>query len=125
MNNGLDLFAEGLAENQRRILYFLHDEFIAFPNIECKIKFNVPFYYHHSWVCYITSKKKDKLELCFINGQELTDVYDILEKRNRKMVSGIMLSQLEDTPIQEIMELYQEAIILDKNKFKSKKKKKK
>jgi hypothetical protein len=124
MNNGLDLFAEDLTENQRHILYFLHDEFIAIPNIECKIKFNVPFFYHHSWVCYITSKKKKKLELCFINGQELTDVYGILEKRNRKMVSGIMLSRLEDIPIQAIMELFQEAIILDQNKFKSKKKQK-
>ena len=122
MNNGLDLFAEELTESQRQILYFLHDEFVAIPNIECKIKFNVPFFYYHSWVCYITSKKKDELELCFINGQELTDVSDILEKRNRKMVSGIMLYKLENIPIQSIMELFQEAIILDQNKFKRKKK---
>lgn len=124
MNNGLDLFAEGLAENQRRILYFLHDEFIAFPNIECKIRFNVPFFYHHTWVCYITSKKQDELELCFINGQELTDISKILEKRKRKMVSGIMLTHLKDIPMQAIKELFQEAIILDQKKLKSKKKKK-
>ena len=115
MNPSFDIFIDRITDNQRNIVYYLHDQFISYPGIHYKTRFKIPFYYYHSWVCYLNPVKKEKIELCFINGQELTDVSGILDNRNRKMVSGVMLDNVNTIPLNAIMELYAEAIVIDRS----------
>jgi len=119
----LDLYAENLSDNQKEILYFLHDKFMEFPGIAGKVRFKIPFYYQNSWVCYLNPVKGDKIELCFIHGQKLSNEHGLLENRNRKMVSGIMLTDIQSIPIEAVMNTFSEAILIDEDIRKAKKRK--
>lgn len=119
--DALDLFTENLSDNQKEICYFLHDKFMEFPGIAGKIRFRIPFYYHNSWVCYLNPVKGNKIELCFIHGQKLSNEHGLLEYRNRKMVSGIMLTDIQSLPIEAIMDTYSEALLIDEENRKAKK----
>lgn len=118
----LDIFTEDLEPNQQEIIHFLNDQFLQFPGISFKIRFKIPFYYYRTWVCYLNPRKHDKVELVFINGQELSNHHGLLEKRARKKVSGILIDSLESLPIDSIMESFSEALILEEENFKTKKK---
>ena len=53
------------------------------------------------------------MEFAFTRGNELCNAYGLLEHKNRKQVSSIIFSSLQDVPEKEMRELIQEAIILD------------
>lgn len=118
----LDIFLERINENQRQIVLYLHEKFLQYPQVVSKIRFKIPFYYYNSWMCYLNPVKPDKVELVFINGQELSNEQGLLEKRGRKMVSGIILESLETLPIDAVLEIFSEALMLDEHKKMSKKK---
>lgn len=119
----LDLFAERLDENQNLIFEFLHEEFLSFPEINCKIRFNIPFYDYKSWICYLNPRKNSCMELCFIKGKELSYYKTLLESRDRKMIAGVVIENLEVAPLEEIINCFSEAIILDESSSKKRKKK--
>lgn len=121
MSDALDIFVDRLTDKQREICYFLHQKFTEYPGIAFKIRFKIPFYYYNSWVCYLNPVKPDKMELVFINGQKLSNDHGLLDKRNRKMVSGIMLSDVRSLPLEAIMDTYSEAILIDEEIRQSKK----
>ena len=121
MDNGFDIFIDRISENQRSIVYFLHEQFMAYPAVQYKTRFKIPFYYYNSWLCYLNSIKNDKIELCFINGQIMADPPGIMETRGRKKISGIMLTDVDTIPLEGIMELFSEAIFVDKENKKRKK----
>jgi len=118
----LDHFIERISEPQRRIVYFLHDQFLQFPEISFKIRFKIPFYYYSTWVCYLNPVKPDKIELVFINGKLLSNSQGLLEARGRKKVAGVMLDDLNSIPIESILEIFSEALILEEEIKKDKKK---
>ncbi len=99
---------------QRTILQFLHDLLLAHPEIICKIRYKIPFYYRKSWICYLNPvRKKDAIELAFVRGNELSNEQGLLESKGRKQVFGITFSSVEEIPQRALLELIQEAILLD------------
>lgn len=109
-----DMFLDHLSQNQKENILYWDKEFLDYPNINRKMRYSIPFYYYHSWVCYLNPiKKTDNVELVFIHGQKLEDEYGILDPRNRKMVAGIMLDDINADRAALIHELFSQATMLD------------
>ena len=106
-------FIETKEGNQKEILEFFHEMFLINLGLQAKIRYKIPFYYGKSWICYLNPVKGDKIELALLRGNELSNRQGILDFRNRKQVSGIIIETLKDCPIDLINEILQEAILLD------------
>ncbi len=99
--------------NRQAILQHLHHLLAEELNLLPKIRYRVPFYYQNSWICYLNPVKGDAIELVFLRGQELSNSQGILDKKKRKQVSGITISDVESIPLEAIYEILQEALVLD------------
>ena len=109
----LDDFIEKLNDGQLAIFNYLHDQFLAFPEISYKIRYKIIFYDYKSWLCYINPLKQGGVELCFIKGQVLQIHRDLLKAKNRKMIAGITIDDLKTAPLEKIMDCFAEALMLD------------
>ncbi|MEL6670636.1 MAG: DUF1801 domain-containing protein [Bacteroidota bacterium] len=109
----------------RRVMEYLHAMFTSQPGVYAQIRYRVPFFYRHSWICYMNPQKKGGMELCFLYGQLLSNEQGLLDKKDRKQVSGITIYRTEDMPAEAILEVFQEALILDEMMAEQKKKRKK
>lgn len=104
-------------------MLLLHNLITSFPGVSGKISYKVPFYYRKSWVCYLNPVKHNRVELCFVRGNEPANQQQLLQANGRKQVSGIMLTHADTLPLEAITELLQEAFLLDeKIPYKSKRK---
>jgi hypothetical protein len=95
------------------ILSFLHELIIEKGDLTPKLKYGIPFYYRKSWICYLNPLKNGGVELAFPRGNELSNIQGLLMDKGRKQVFGIELHSIETTPIDSIIELINEAILLD------------
>jgi hypothetical protein len=98
---------------QQEMLYFLHAFMTQFPGVTAKLRYKIPFYYRHSWLCYLNPKKGGAVELAFIRGNLLSNAQGLLQAHDRKMVRGITFSSLSDIPEGVLNEIFQEALLLD------------
>ena len=97
------------------IMGYLHDYLMStYPHLTCTMKYEIPFYVGHHWICYLNPKKKGGIELCFTRGLELSNADGILKDKGRKQVSGIEIKSIDSAPIKVIKRTFEEAIILDK-----------
>jgi hypothetical protein len=87
------------------------------------MRFDIPFYYGKSWICYLNPIKNSKIEFAFVRGNELSNEQGILSNKGRKQVYSIAFEKISDIPMKIVNEIIQEAILLDKAKpYKSKNK---
>jgi hypothetical protein len=93
----------------------LHNLMMSFPEVTSKISYQIPFYYRKSWICYLNPVKGGGVELGFTRGQELSNEQGILEAKGRKQVAGIIFYSLKDIPERALLEVINEAIILDES----------
>jgi hypothetical protein len=63
------------------------------PNFKEKLSYNVPYYWHHSRICFIWPSsitwgnvKTKGVRFGFVNGYLMRDEINYLEKENRKQV---------------------------------------
>jgi len=108
-----EIFLSRLSENQLTIYEFLHSSFMDFPGVSTKIRYKIPFYDYHSWLAYINPVKSGGLELCFVRGKELSSHGTMLHSRDRKQIAGLIIDDLNKAPIDDIMDAFAEAIVLD------------
>ena len=112
-------------EVQRDLMLHLHELICTFPNLEGKIRYKVPMYYLHSWLCYLNPLKDGGVELCFIRANELSNAQGLLHFKDRKQVAGISFYKINDIPTEPLLEILQEALLLDETMpYASKRKKK-
>lgn len=110
-------------DHQREVMLFFHELLTAELNLIDKIRYNIPFYYGRSWICYLNPTKDDKVELAFVRGNELSNEQRLLESKGRKQVYSITFEKVSDIPQKLINEVIQEAILLDQTKpYESKRK---
>ncbi len=109
----IENFTLGLKGQQKAIIQFLHQRINEHHGLEIKMNYEIPMYYRKSWVCYLNPIKKDGVELAFIKGHRLSNEQGILSMKNRKLVAGIELFDVNAIPTKAIDEIIQEAIILD------------
>jgi len=113
--NEVEEYIYGFEGETLEVMKFLHDLMMDQPGIHCKLSFKIPFYYRNSWICYIYPQRKGGIEFVFTRGDELSNEQGILDARGRKQVAGLMLKTLDDVPQESLLEVIQEAIILDES----------
>ena len=109
---------------QREVLLYLNQLFTMDLGLESKIRYRIPFYYGRSWICYTNPVKEEGIELVFLRGNELSNEQGLLESKGRKQVLGVTFRTLADISEEALLEVLQEAILLDETvKYASKRKK--
>lgn len=116
--NQVDIFIDEQEGNQREIMNYLHLWLTQNFNLKPKMRYKIPFYDGHSWICYLNPIAKNKVELAFIQGKQLSNSQGLLQFKNRKQIAGISFEKLEDIPHEGLEEIVQEALMIDEMKKK-------
>ena len=106
-------FVLGYDGEQKAIISYLHHLLTVEHDLIPKIRYNIPFYYRKSWICYINPLKNNGVELAFLKGHLLSNEHGLLDQKDRKIVSGISYFQVSDILDKDLNPIVQEAIILD------------
>ncbi|MBL7979150.1 MAG: DUF1801 domain-containing protein [Bacteroidetes Order II. Incertae sedis bacterium] len=117
MYSEVDQFIDQYDGPQREVMIYLHHLLVSTYNLTDKIRYKIPFYYNKSWICYLNPLKNGVVELAFIRGNELSNYQGLLAHKGRKQVYGIEVSDLSKMPREKIVEIIQEAILLDETKL--------
>lgn len=112
----IEAFPYQFEGNQREILLFLHDLLSRQLELTGKIRYKIPFYYRRSWICYLNPTRDQKVEFAFTRGNELSNAQGLLESKDRKQVYSLTFEKLSDIPPTSLLEIIQEAILLDEVK---------
>ena len=92
--------------------------------MEQQLNFGIPFYYHFGWMCYLSPYKKNNgVYIAFIRGFELSDEQKLSEIKRRKQIKSISYQDVKDINEAILREIIQEALLLNEEHFKEKKKK--
>lgn len=110
----VDDFIQRHEGEDRKILNFLHELLAGELELEPKVRYKIPFYYHKSWVCYLNPLNNSGIELAFLRGNELSNDQGILTSKGRKQVMGIEFKKLSDIPLSLLKEVIHEALLLDR-----------
>lgn len=100
-------------DERKNVLLYFHELLTSFPTVTCKIRYKIPFYYQNTWVCYLNPVKPNKIALCFLRGYELSNEQGLLESKERKHVSSVEFSSVDEIPKTAIREIINEALFLD------------
>jgi len=109
----VEIYIDELEGEQKLIASTLHDLILTFPEVITRIRYKIPFYYRKSWICYINPIKKNGIELCFLRANELSNESGILDFKKRKQVAGISMYDHDNLPVENIIEVFNEAYLLD------------
>lgn len=99
--------------NQKQILDYFHHLFTEELGLVCKIRWKLPFYFLNSWIVYLNPTKDNTVELAYVRGNELSNANGLLDFKNRKQISSIEIKDLKSMPIDGILEILQEALMID------------
>jgi len=114
--NPVENFIYQQPETTQNILLFFHELLVNQYNLTPKYKWKVPMYFGNQWILYLNPDKKSLgVHICFCRGNELSNPHQILESKGRKLVSSILVTNLEELPYTEILQCIEEAVHLDKN----------
>lgn len=98
---------------QKEAMLYLHELITGFPGVTDKITYKIPFYYRKSWLCYLNPTKNNAVELGFTRGAELSNEQGLLQAKGRKQVSSITFASVKQIPHEILLEILQEALLLD------------
>lgn len=102
-----------LEGQQKEIMLFLHEILTIEYGLEAKIRYKIPFYFGNSWICYLNTRKGDKVDFAMVRGKELSNGSGLLESRDRKMICSVEFASVNEIPQDLIREIIEEAIFLD------------
>jgi hypothetical protein len=100
-------------EPQQSIMQYLHELIMGHTGMRASIRYKIPFYDRKSWICYLNPTKDDGVELAFTRANELSNEQGLLNFRERKQVAGVVYYQLEEIEEAVLLEVLQEALLLD------------
>jgi hypothetical protein len=87
-----DFYAD-LPDVQRATAEYLRDLVLAaYPGIREKLRVGLPFFDLSNWFIYLKASKTSGIDLCFLQGSQLTDESGLLEAHNRKMVKSVAVA---------------------------------
>lgn len=108
---------------QQLLMLKLHHLLTEECNLVAKMRYQLPFYYGKTWICYLQPKKDETVELAFVRGNELFNQNGLLNHFGRKQVSSVLLTPTTQIPWSEVEQTIHEAILLDRVKPYSSKRK--
>ncbi len=119
-------FLDSLPDNELKIVEILRDLVLeSIPNCKEKLAYNVPFYYRHSRVVFIWPASvpwgavDNGVVLGFCKGTQLFD----LDTTDKKTVGRKVFTSAKGINMNEIRQLLFEAVLLDEQDHKLKRKK--
>jgi len=117
----IEKYIHDAPEKYREMLFRLREIIVnSSPFIEEKIAYTVPFFKHFGMLCYISHGKRG-VEVGFWRGNELSNEQGVLSQDERKIVRSLIYQEPEDINEQILMEILQEAMMLNEEHFKAKK----
>ena len=120
----MEAFFENYKGATYALLQRLHAIITSLPGVEGRLTYNTPFYYRNTWICYLAPAKDGSVELGFTRGSELSNEQGLLDARGRKQVSGVVFRHVSEIPEETLLEVLQEALLVDELHSQNKKKKK-
>lgn len=124
-----DDFYFNLTENEKRVVSLLRNIVLSTaPDFEEKISYGVPYYFRRTRVCFIwpasvKSGPPSGVQLGFCKGYLLSNEQRLLESGGRKEVYTLTFHAVKEIQPALIKEIVHEAIILDEETAKVKRKK--
>ncbi|MCI5082247.1 MAG: DUF1801 domain-containing protein [Saprospiraceae bacterium] len=98
---------------QRELLLYMHQLLTDEFELQCKIRYKIPFYDRKTWICYLNPLKNQGIELAFVRGNELSNEQGLLSSKGRKQVYGVEIQEIADIPLGSLKEVLHEAVLLD------------
>jgi hypothetical protein len=111
----ISAFLYSLTSKQAAIVHCLHDLIMETPAMELKRRWNLPFYYRKSWICYFNILRNGNVEWAFTRGKELSNEDQWLEARGRKQIYSVNFASVSDIDMQLAKTTFQEALLLDEH----------
>lgn len=102
------------------IVILLHDCLLDIEGVKASINWGLPFYQRNYPIAYINVRKKGGVELCFWKGRELSANHSIVEMKGRKLIGGIVFTEINEHQIEEMTFVLNDAITLDEQPLKLK-----
>jgi hypothetical protein len=78
-----------LCESLRRIILE------TVPGATEKISFKIPFYHYHGMFCYL-NRVKDGIDVGFLRGRDLREIFPQLQQGTRKIVASVIIRDKTD-----------------------------
>ncbi len=114
MNPVEDYILDYPKEDIRQLMQLTHQLLLdSIPQIQCDIKWKIPFYTYKKPFCFLNPKTK-YLILGLMNGQLLSDSHQLLEGE-QKILRHYIIRTVEDIYREEFLELLMEAVMLNES----------
>jgi len=123
-------FLDFLPEEELKLVEFLREMILeCIPNVKEKLSFNVPFYSRYATICFIWpgsvpwgEATKKGVRFGFTSGYLLEDSERYLDKNNRKQIYTKDFFRIQDVDTKILKAYLIEALMIDEEKEKRKKK---
>ena len=102
----------------QEVLSLLHEMLTGNYGLRPVLRYGIPFYDQHSWICYLNPVRKKGIEIAFIRGNELSNSQGLLDFRGRKQVAGMIFNKTSSIPEQALDEIILEALWIDEQQKK-------
>jgi hypothetical protein len=117
----VDEYIAGLPEDLAEICARLREIILAtVPEATEKISFKIPFYHYHGMFCYL-NRVKDGIDVGFLRGRDLLDIFPQLQQGNRKIVASVIVRNKADIRTLELPEIIAAAAGWNREAFLAKK----
>ena len=105
---------EGIPEEWTAVAEALRDLLMeASPQMQEEWKYNLPFYSHRRWMCYLNIQKQG-LVLGFVAGVHMLDPDQLFAPTDHKLIRHYLPSRnVRELPLEALRCLIQEAIALN------------
>lgn len=95
--NAVESYIWEREDNEREIMLTIRDMVhSSATGITEKIRYTLPFFDRHAWICYMNPLKTGGIEVCFMKGRDLVGISPLLDQKDRKLVAGITITSTED-----------------------------
>jgi|GEM_PF-417572 hypothetical protein len=101
----VDDYIEMLPEEKSIIAQKIRDIILTtIPGVAEKISFKIPFYRYYGMFMYM-NQVKTGIEVAFLRGKDLTELFPRLDQKNRKIVASIIITRKEDIATTQLVEI--------------------
>lgn len=101
----VDAYINRLPEEQAALCEQIRQLIVTtIPGISEKLSFKIPFYRYHGMFCYLNAVPAG-IDVGFLRGRDLTDIFPQLEQRNRKIVASVVIRHSADIRQLELPEI--------------------
>jgi hypothetical protein len=101
----VDDYIELLPEDKSIIAQKIRDIILSsIPGVTEKISFKIPFYHYFGMFMYM-NQVKSGIEVAFMRGKDLTELFPQLDQKDRKIVASVTIARKEEIARTQLAEI--------------------